>query len=135
MILMGYRNKQNDEAEVIAVKGNSGGFGEARSILTQEFSEGFEGSCSLHTSSGQGLCWAQPQGPHPGQAMKAELHKRSLSSASAQIPNQALLSEWNEDSKSSFKYYKLPKIMPGNNDISQLDSLLPALNIKQKKTN
>lgn len=58
----------------------------------------------------------------------------SFSSATAKIPNYALLSEWNKDSKSSFKYYKLPKIMPGNNDISQLDSLLPALNIKQKKT-
>lgn len=90
-----------------------------------------------HTSPGQGALLAQHQPRASLRAGKEGSAPQELlissSSASAKAPNWALLSERNEDSKSSFKYYKLPKIMPGNNDISQLDSLLPALNMEQKR--
>lgn len=86
------------------MKGNSGGVRGVRLILTQEFSGRFECRCwQLHTSPGQGTApGASPRAGNGGKAAQEILN--SFSSASAQIPNQALLSEWNEHSKSSFKY-------------------------------
>lgn len=72
------------------------------------------GICSLHTSSVEGslldLGSGQRDSLRAGNEVTAlqELFN-SFSSATVKIPNCALLSEWNEDSKSSFKYYKLPR--------------------------
>lgn len=70
------------------------------------------GICSLHTSPVEGSLLGLGSGQRDSGSNEATALQElfnSFSSATVKIPNCALLSEWNEDSKSSFKYDKLPR--------------------------